>query len=183
MTFTNTMYKITDLGSLMLSLLLKLILVTLIKIGYTILKKPDPAGFLFTCTLYMQSYVKTFKIGWGTDSLITAFQNFFYSHFIFASYTPGTLFITESILNSKFYLFDYTVHVTLFRQLIKRQTFLQVNLIFGKNNAVIYSCPLFFSADVHIFYSWFLTALIKANKCLWIAFLTCMLKLYQQCRH
>lgn len=108
MTFTNTMYKITDLGSLMLSLLLKLILVTLIKIGYTILKKPDPAGFLSTHTLYMQSYVKTFNIGWGTDSLITAFQNFFYSHFIFASYTPGTLFITESILNSKFYLFDYT---------------------------------------------------------------------------
>lgn len=52
MTFTNTMCKITDLGSLMLSLLLKLILVTLIKIGYTILKKPDPAGFLFTRTLY-----------------------------------------------------------------------------------------------------------------------------------
>lgn len=63
MTFTNTMYKITDLGSLMLSLLLKLILVTLIKIGYTILKKPDPAGFLFTHTLYMQSYLKTFNIG------------------------------------------------------------------------------------------------------------------------
>lgn len=182
MTFTNTMYKITDLGSLMLSLLLKLILVTLIKIGYTILKKPDPAGFLFTCTLYMQSYVKTFNIGWGTDSLITAFQNFFYSHFIFASYTPGTLFITESILNSKFYLFDYTCN---FVQTInqKAKFFTSKYIIFGKNNAVIYSCPLFFSADVHIFYSWFLTALIKANKCLWIAFLTCMLKLYQQCRH
>lgn len=63
MTFTNTMCKITDLSSLMLSLLLKLILVTLIKIGYTILKKPDPAGFLFTRTLYKQSYVKTFNIG------------------------------------------------------------------------------------------------------------------------
>lgn len=79
----------------MLSLLLKLILVTLIKIGYTILKKPDPAGFLFTCTLYMQSYVKTFNIGWGTDSLITAFQNFFIP-ILFLLHIPLVLSLSQS---------------------------------------------------------------------------------------